>query len=120
MRTSFNRRLSMLTVALIVVGILLLVRLASFQFQLDTASYLQNKGSNSYRQLRDQIPDRGRIYDRNMELLATNMMEYDIAISPNLVTDKASVMRGRLMPLKNPSWPHSATPRGAHSMRGIQ
>ncbi len=91
MRTSFTRRLSILTVALIVLGILLLVRLASFQFQLDTASYLENKGSNSYRQLRDQIPDRGRIYDRNMELLATNMMEYDIAISPNLVTDKPKV-----------------------------
>jgi cell division protein FtsI/penicillin-binding protein 2 len=88
MKTTFNRRLSLLTVALVVVGMLLLVRLVSFQFQLDTASYLQNVASNSYRQLRDLIPDRGLIYDRNMELLATNMMEYEIGISPDLVADK--------------------------------
>ena len=42
---------------LIVIGMLLLARLASFQFDLDTASYLQNSASNTYRQLRDLIPD---------------------------------------------------------------
>src|SRR5436190_6587185 len=88
MKTTLNRRLSMLTILLLVVGVLLLTRLASFQFDLDTASYLQNSASNSYRQLRDLIPDRGRIFDRNMELLAGNMMEYEIGVSPNYITDK--------------------------------
>ncbi len=88
MKTTLNRRLSILTFILVVLGMLLLLRLTSFQFQLDTASYLQNLGSNSYRQLRNLIPDRGRIFDRNMELLATNTMEYAIGVSPIYITDK--------------------------------
>jgi cell division protein FtsI/penicillin-binding protein 2 len=91
MKATFNRRLSLLTVTLIVIGMLLLGRLASFQFDLDTASYLQNSASNSYRQLRDLIPDRGRIFDRNMELLAGNTMEYGIGVSPRLIINKAKV-----------------------------
>jgi cell division protein FtsI/penicillin-binding protein 2 len=88
MKATLNRRITLLTAVLIVTGILLLARLASFQFDLDTASYLQNSASNSYRQLRDLIPDRGRIFDRNMELLAGNMMEYEIGVSPNYITNK--------------------------------
>ncbi len=86
MKTTLNRRLSMLTALLLVVGVLLLGRLASFQFDFDTASYLQNRANNTYRQLRDLIPDRGRIFDRNMELLAGNMMEYEIGVSPAYIT----------------------------------
>ncbi len=88
MKATLHRRLSVLSIALIILGGLLLARLASFQFDLDTASYLQNTANNSYRQLRDLIPDRGRIYDRNMELLAVNMMEYEIGVSPSLILNK--------------------------------
>jgi len=84
--TTLSRRLSVLTSMLIVVGLLLLTRIASFQFQLDTAQYLQNAASNAYHTQREQIPDRGRIYDRNGELLAGNEMFYNIGVSPNLVT----------------------------------
>ncbi len=91
MKTTFTRRLSLLTVALIIIGMLLMTRLASFQFDLDMASYLQNSASNSYRQLRDLIPDRGRIFDRNMELLAGNTMEYGIGVSPRLIINKSKV-----------------------------
>src|SRR5258708_10491443 len=88
MKASLNRRLSLLTFMLVVVGILLMVRLASFQFNFDAASYLENAASNTYRQLRNLIPDRGRIYDRNGELLAGNTMEYGIGVSPDYITNK--------------------------------
>lgn len=88
MKTTLNRRLSLLTVALVGVGVLLLARLASFQFQIDAASYLENKAALSYQSAKSQIPERGKILDRNGELLATNMMEYKINASPNYVSDK--------------------------------
>ncbi len=88
MDATFSRRLSILTGLLITVGALLLARIGSFQFQLDTAQYLQNAASNAYHTAREQVPDRGRIYDRNGELLAGNEMFYDIGISPNLINDK--------------------------------
>jgi cell division protein FtsI/penicillin-binding protein 2 len=88
MKTNLNRRLSMLTSVIVVVGVVLLTRLASFQFNVDAASYLQSRASNTYRQLRDLIPDRGRIFDRNNVLLAGNMMEYEISVSPNYITNK--------------------------------
>lgn len=86
--TTFARRLSLLTGMLITIGALLLARIGSFQFQLDTAQYLQNAASNAYRVAREQIPDRGRIFDRNGELLAGNEMYYGIGVSPNLISDK--------------------------------
>src|SRR5579859_3015952 len=87
----FSRRLSMLAGLLMVIGVLLLGRLGSFQFQLDTAAYLQNLANSAYHTPRQLIPDRGRIFDRNGELLAGNEMYYDIGVSPNLITDKDGV-----------------------------
>lgn len=88
---TFSRRLSILTALLISIGALLLARIGSFQFQLDTAAYLQNSASNAYHTAREQVPDRGRIYDRNGELLAGNEMYYVIGISPELIADKKGV-----------------------------
>ncbi len=93
MTETLPRRLSMLTILLIAVGALLLARVGSFQFQLDTAAYLQNVASNAYHTAREQIPDRGRIYDRNGELLAGNEMFYGIGVSPNLISKKAEVAK---------------------------
>jgi cell division protein FtsI/penicillin-binding protein 2 len=89
--TTLSRRLSIVTVILITVGGLLLARIGSFQFQLDTAAYLQNAASNSYNTAREMVPDRGRIYDRNGELLAGNEMFYTIGVSPELIADKVGV-----------------------------
>ncbi len=88
MKTSFNRRLSLITFVLIGTGVLLLARLASFQFQLDMQTYLQNVAANKYTNYTDRIPERGRIFDRNGELLAGNTTEYVIGISPNYVLNK--------------------------------
>lgn len=93
MRTSFSRRLSLLTFVIIVTGVLLFARLASFQFQLDVAAYLQRLASSNYRTINDRFPERGRIYDRNGELLAANTTEYRIGISPVYVSDKARLAR---------------------------
>jgi cell division protein FtsI/penicillin-binding protein 2 len=88
MKTTLNRRLTMLTFTLILVGVILLARLTSFQFQLDMAAYLESAASNSYHQSRSLVPDRGQIYDRNGELLAVNSMSYDIGASPDYFSDK--------------------------------
>lgn len=98
MNETLSRRLSMMTIVLISIGALLLARVGSFQFQLDTAAYLQNIASNAYHQSREQIPDRGRIFDRNGELLAGNEMYYGIGVSPALVGDKRDVAQ-KLAPL---------------------
>jgi cell division protein FtsI (penicillin-binding protein 3) len=99
MDSTFSRRLSILTGLLISVGALLLARIGSFQFQLDTAQYLQNAASNAYHTARELVPDRGRIYDRNGELLAGNEMYYDIGISPNLIDKKTETANriGRIL-----------------------
>jgi cell division protein FtsI/penicillin-binding protein 2 len=93
MKATLNHRLSMLTVLLIVIGGLLLARIASFPFEVDAAAFLKDRSSNSYRQLRDSIPDRGRILDRNGEILATNVMEYNIGVSPNLIINKEAAAK---------------------------
>ncbi|MBX3062786.1 MAG: penicillin-binding protein 2 [Anaerolineae bacterium] len=88
MRTSFNRRLSVITLILIIAGVGMLGRVASFQWQFDVASYLRTVASNRYSQIDDQSPARGLIYDRNMEILAANTTEYGIGVSPIYITDK--------------------------------
>ena len=89
------RRLSLLTVLLIAVGVLMLARLGSFQFQFDAAAYLRDSADTSYHTPRESVPDRGRIFDRNGELLAGNEMFYIIGVSPNLINEgsKADVAR---------------------------
>jgi len=87
MRPTFIRRLTMMTFVLMLVGVLLLGRLASFQFQVDMATYYQNIGSQGYAEVRDRFPERGRIFDRNGEVLATNTTEYKIGLSPAYVSD---------------------------------
>ena len=101
MSNVFYRRLSGLSVLLIAIVVLLLARLGSFQFQLDTATYLQNLASKTYHTARELVPIRGRIFDRNGNLLAGNEMYYDVGISPNLVFDaqKTSAQLVKLLSL---------------------
>src|SRR5260221_13683978 len=64
MKATLKHRLSLLTVFLVAFAALLLARLASFPFQADAAAYLDSNANNSYRQLCDLMPDRGRIFAR--------------------------------------------------------
>ncbi len=85
-----SRRLTIVSVVLVVVGGLLLARLVALQFQLDpeVAAYFLGIADSAYRRRREVVPPRGLIYDRDGNLLATNMIEYEVGISPALVSDR--------------------------------
>src|SRR5258708_16079033 len=99
MKATPKHRLALLTVFLVAFAAPLLARLASFPFQADAAAYLESNANNSYRQLRDLIPDRGRIFDRNGQLLAGNVMDYNITASPNLILNKQKAAAQLATPL---------------------
>ncbi len=79
--------------ALLVIGGMMILRLASFQFPLPTEvqSYLESLRDAGYRQVLELAADRGLIYDRNGEPLAVNTLDYRIGISPNLISDPRRV-----------------------------
>jgi len=86
----FRRRLPFVVVGLVVVTLILIGRLASFQFQLltpEVLSYLQRQRDANYQQTLEIGAARGFIYDRNGEPLAVNTLEYRIGASPNLISD---------------------------------
>ena len=92
-REMFSRRLRLVIVVLVLLSIGLLARLVAIQFQLDpeVVAYLQ--GISSYTRLREYLPTRGQIYDRDGELLAVNTLEYEVGASPSLIADPADVAR---------------------------
>src|ERR1044071_464424 len=91
MKAMLNTRLTMLTVLLISISIFLFTWIAIFPFRYTPAADLKANAANTYRVLRNLIPDRGRIFDRNGEVLATNVMEYRISASPNVLLNKPKV-----------------------------
>jgi len=97
---TLNRRLTMVSVALIGISVILLGRLLSFQFRMDPEikRVLEDQARNRYQQTVEVLPNRGQIYDRNGYLLATNSFDYRIGISPNQVLDRQEVAL-RLAPL---------------------
>ncbi len=78
-----RQRLGFIAMILMVVSVLLIARLLSFQFQLDpeVEEQLYNIASAAGRTVEYQ-PNRGRIYDRNGEVLAVNSLVYRVGISP--------------------------------------
>ncbi len=90
MNTSFNNRLRWLASALFVIGMLLIYRLFAIQFGIDR-TYFINQAFQEYRMPVTVRPPRGEIYDRDGLLLATNTPEYEIGISPTLITDHQHV-----------------------------
>jgi cell division protein FtsI (penicillin-binding protein 3) len=84
-----RRRMPLVIGGLVAVAILMVARLASFQFQLppDVLSYLQSLRDAGYTQTLELAAERGVIYDRNGEPLAVNTLDYRVGISPNLVAD---------------------------------
>lgn len=85
----FRRRLPLVIVMLVVMTLLLLGRLVSFQFQLapEVVTYLESLANSGYSQTLRLAAARGRIYDRDGMALAVNTLEYRVGISPNLVSD---------------------------------
>jgi cell division protein FtsI (penicillin-binding protein 3) len=88
---SFRRRLPFVVVALILASLLMLGRLASFQFQIglspEALSYLESVRDAGYNRELRIAANRGNIYDRRGEVLAVNTLEYQVGLSPRLLED---------------------------------
>jgi cell division protein FtsI/penicillin-binding protein 2 len=91
----FRRRLPVVVIGLLVFSLYLVWELASFQWlPPDVATYMRNQSDANYTRGLRIAAARGMIYDRKGEALAVNTLEYEIGISPNLVTDaRASATR---------------------------
>jgi cell division protein FtsI/penicillin-binding protein 2 len=87
MNQSLNRRLALVGFVLVVMAGLIVYRLLTIQFGIDTA-YFAATALSEYRYKVTRIPPRGEIYDRTGVLLATNAVEYEIGISPVLIYDR--------------------------------
>lgn len=88
-----RRRLPFVMIGVIVLGVLLLLRVISFQFQQDprvVAEFQALREANAGRMERIES-DRGKIYDRNGNPFAVNTRQYRVSISPNLVSDPGRV-----------------------------
>jgi cell division protein FtsI/penicillin-binding protein 2 len=86
---TLRHRMPVVIVGLIVVSLILLLRLLSFQFPLEpnVQSYLDNLRDSGYSRTLSLAGARGNIYDRHGEPLAVNTLDYRIGASPNLVAD---------------------------------
>lgn len=86
---TFKQRLPIVFVSLALASVILLGRLMSFQFQLDPTvrTYLESVANSSYSQTLRLAAARGNIFDRDMQALAVNTLEYKIGLSPNLISD---------------------------------
>ncbi len=87
MDESLNRRLSVVGVILLTLTGLIVYRLISLQFGVNTA-YFAATALTEYRYQVTTRPPRGEIYDRHGVLLATNAIEYEIGLSPVLIYDR--------------------------------
>jgi cell division protein FtsI/penicillin-binding protein 2 len=86
---TFRRRLPLVIAGLLVVSLVLLVRLVSLQFQIqpEVLSYLESLRDAGYLRTLELSAARGNIYDRDGEALAVNTLQYQIGLSPVLVSD---------------------------------
>lgn len=88
---TIRRRLPVVIVGLILASMVLLGRLASFQFQIgmsqETLDYLTGLRDTSYRRPLVLAAARGNIYDRNGESLAVNTLEYQVSVNPPFVAN---------------------------------
>ncbi|HEC23125.1 MAG TPA: penicillin-binding protein 2 [Chloroflexi bacterium] len=87
MHETLSRRLSFVSAILLILVSLIVYRLVSLQFGVDTA-YFALIAQSEYRYQVLIRPPRGEIYDRNEVLLATNTVEYEIGMSPVLIYDR--------------------------------
>ncbi len=87
MHDLIGRRLSVVGVILLALTGLVVYRLVSLQFGIDTAYFAQT-ALTEYRYQVTRLPPRGELYDRNGVLLATNAIDYEIGLSPVLIYNR--------------------------------
>lgn len=88
MTETLQQRLMFVAAILIILAGLVVYRLVSLQFGVNTA-YFAELALSEYGYLVTVRPPRGEIYDRDRVLLATNSLEYEIGMSPVLIIDRA-------------------------------
>lgn len=64
-----------------------------FQLQVLKASYYKDKARRQHETKLDLSSQRGNIYDRNGNLLASSVKSYSIAVDPNLLQKKAEILK---------------------------
>ncbi|MBL8056838.1 MAG: penicillin-binding protein 2 [Anaerolineales bacterium] len=89
MQTTVFVRLRLILLGLGVVVALVIVQLLRIDFF--SAEYFEELFATMSTVQREFAPERGRIFDRHGELLATNDVKYEISISPPGVTDSDEV-----------------------------
>lgn len=93
-RDMFNRRLQLIGAALVVFGVVMVMRLVTIQFQMDPedVAYFQGQ-TRQYTRLVEYLPTRGQIYDRDGELFAVNEITYEIGANPPLISEPVDAAR---------------------------
>ncbi len=97
-----RKRLPLVIAVMVIFSIYLVGVLASFQYlPPDVMSYMRSQSDANYTTTLRLADARGLIYDRHGEALAVNTLDYEIGISPNLVTDarKAANQLAKLLNL---------------------
>ena len=96
---SLQTRLPIVVALMSLVAAYLMVRLITLQYQPDTVvTYYNRLASYNYNENRRILASRGMIYDRDGHPLASNTIEYEIGISPSLVSS-ARTTATKLAPL---------------------
>ncbi len=84
----FRKRLPVVIVGMVIFSLYLLWELASFQWlSPEVRDYMDSLADANYQRSMELAAARGLIYDRNGELMSVNTLDYEIGVSPNLVTD---------------------------------
>ncbi len=85
---SLRRRLPIVVALMILSTIYLLVRLITFQYQPSfVMSYYNRLASYNYNENQRIAAARGIVYDREGNPLATNSLDYEVGLSPDLIAE---------------------------------
>jgi cell division protein FtsI/penicillin-binding protein 2 len=84
-------RLRLIMIGLAIFAGFVVIQLLRIEFSTDNIGYFRTLSETISEVPREFAPARGRIFDRDGELLATNDVQYELAISPNYVVDRQDV-----------------------------
>ena len=92
-QATIQARLPFVALFLILMAAYLIINLANFQFFPRSVRQELEKIGHSITNTTLRIPaERGRIYDRDGEPLAFNLVQYRLGVSPALVSDSETLM----------------------------
>lgn len=89
-------RLRLVLIGLALLGGLVVAQLLRLDFGSSNIVYFRDLSDTISQRPREFSPARGRIYDRDGELLATNDVQYELGVSPSYVVDQEGVVTALL------------------------